>query len=373
MKIVILTANYGNGHNSVAQTLQKDLEKDHEVVVVNPQTEGGKLSNSITTIAEKLYNNVTSQYAANKFIYTTYSIMFKATHNISAVDSQMKLHGKKQVTDLIKKEKPDVLIAVFPYGIVVPKEYVNKTKVYSVITDYDFANMWYDKNIHGYFVATDDVKKALSKKGVDVSGIHTTGIPIKKEFFQINEAKKCKSILLTLGAKGMIEKKVLQNMEEVCVKNNAKLRIVCGKNEKLFNYINESEKNKLIKVYGFVDNMEQIIKKSDLIITKAGGISISEAIASETPLILNTTRSLAGQEEANIKFVIDRKIGIAVSEETIPSILDFVINNEENYLEMVKNIKVQKKRSYSKNIIDIITNLGDEYKLKKIKEINDNN
>ena len=363
MKIIILTANFGNGHNAVAQTLKKDLEKENEVIIVNPQEEAGKISNSITTVAEKFYNDITSKHAANKLIYSFYSIMFKATHNISIVDNHFKSYGKKHVTDLIERENPDVVIAVFPYGVAIPKNYAHDIKLYSVITDYKFANMWYNKGIDGYFVATDDVKNALHKKGVDVSGVHTTGIPIKKEFFQENCSKSCKNILLTLGAKGRIDKKVLKKIALTCVKNNVGLEIVCGRNEKLHKYVSENVSGDNITVHGFVSNMEEIINRSDLIITKAGGISISEAIASETPLILNTTRSLAGQEEANIKFVKQHKIGLAVVEKTIPEILEFIIENDNQYAEMVMNMKNTKKESYNANIIDIITSLGSDDKI----------
>ncbi|MGL5021037.1 MAG: MGDG synthase family glycosyltransferase [Mycoplasmatales bacterium] len=362
MKIIILTANFGNGHNAVAQTLKRDLEKENEVIIVNPQEEAGKIANSITTVAEKVYNNITSKHAANKLVYTFYSIMFKATHNISAVDNHFKSYGKKKVTDLIDRENPNVVIAVFPYGVAIPKNYAHDIKVYSVITDYNFANMWYSEGIDGYFVATDDVKEALHKKGVDVSDVHTTGIPIKKEFFQENCSNSCKHVLLTLGAKGRIDKKVLKEITLACVNNNVDLEIVCGRNEKLHKYVSENVSGDNIIVHGFVSNMDEIIKRSDLIITKAGGISISEAIASETPLILNTTRSLAGQEEANIKFVKQHKIGFAIIEKTIPEILEFVIKNDKQYTEMVKSMQTTKKQSYNDNIIDIITSLGNDNK-----------
>jgi processive 1,2-diacylglycerol beta-glucosyltransferase len=361
MKIIILTANFGNGHNAVAKTLQLDLEKqNHEVLVVNPQEEAGFISHRVTSVAEKFYNDVTSKHAANLLVYNFYSLCFKATHNISIVDQHFKSYGKRHVRDFIEKENPDVVIAVFPYGVAIPKNYTHYTKFYSVITDYNFANMWYNEGIDGYFVANDDVRNALDKKGVDMSDVHTTGIPIKKEFFQDNNATEVKSALLTLGAKGQIDKMILQELSNECVKLNVKLEIVCGKNEKLFNYVSENVVGENVVVHGFVDNMHEIIKRCDLIITKAGGISISEAIASETPLIINKTRSLAGQEEANIRYVTDQKIAIATKEKSIVEMLIFLVKNKLQYQEMVTNIKHTKKESYNVNMIDIITGLSND-------------
>lgn len=361
MKIIILTANFGNGHNAVAKTLQLDLEKqNHEVLVVNPQEEAGFISNRVTSVAERFYNDVTSKHAANLLVYNFYSLCFKATHNISIVDQHFKSYGKRHVRDFIEKENPDVVIAVFPYGVAIPKNYTHDTKFYSVITDYNFANMWYNDGIDGYFVATDDVRNALEQKGVDMSDVHTTGIPIKKDFFQDNNADKVRSVLLTLGAKGQIDKGVLQNLSTACINLNIKLEIVCGKNEKLYKYVSENVSGDNVVVHGFVNNMHEIIKRCDLIITKAGGISISEAIASETPLIINETRSLAGQEEANINYVTEQKIAIATKEKSIVEILIFLSKHDLQYQDMVKNIKRTKKESYNANMIDIITSLSND-------------
>lgn len=350
MKIVILTSNFGNGHNSVAQSLEKELSKTHEVHIVNPHKMNTGFKKVFIRMGENLYNDCISKSTTNPFFSNAYHFAFKSASRFDLIDNYTKSYGRNGIKNIITEINPDIVISVFPYKI----EAAGNIKVYEVITDYRFEGVWYDNTVDEYFVPNEDVANQLINSGVNPLMVHNTGIPIKKEFFTKKEIGSCRRILLTLGAHGKVNTSYLNLLVSTCLKENIILEIVCGNNAKIQKYIKEHCAHENIIVHGFVDNMPEILERCDLIITKAGGISISEAIASETPLLVNTTRSIKGQELSNIEFVERNMIGVVSKEKYIVKNLINIVKNDFVYDDLLINIKKMKELTYANDIFEII-------------------
>lgn len=350
MKIVILTSNFGNGHNSVAQSLEKELSKTHEVHIVNPHKMNTGLKKVFIKMGENLYNDFISKSTTNPFFSNAYHFAFKSASRFDLIDNYTKSYGRRGIKNIITDINPDIVISVFPYKI----ETSDDIKVYEVITDYRFEGVWYDNTVDEYFVPNEDVAKQLINSGVNPLVVHNTGIPIKKEFFTEKETYKCRNVLLTLGAHGKVNLHYLSSLIEACEKEGINLEIVCGNNKKIEKYLNDNFDYENLLVHGFVDNMHEIIERNNLIITKAGGISISEAIASETPLLVNTTRSIKGQELSNIEFVERNMIGVVSKEKNIVKNLINIVKNDLVYDDLLINIKKMKELTYANDIFEII-------------------
>ena len=138
-----------------------------------------------------------------------------------------------------------------------------------------------------------------------------------------------------------------------CLKNNLEVKVVCGKNEKMYEYL--KDRNDII-VYGFVDDMYNIYQDVDLVITKSGGISISECICSEKPMIINIDRSVAAQESKNQEYIKQTQIGICAKINEIDQAITKFATDDQFYQQVVNKIKQVNIDNYQQPIVDVIKN-----------------
>ena len=211
----------------------------------------------------------------------------------------------------------------------------------TVITDYTVHSHWVHQGVDGYIVACTEVSESLVSWGIKAQRIHVTGIPVSPKFEgemdpgQINLKLGLKSDLPTFlvmgGSYG-----VLKSAKRICKKLADSLVpvqtiIVCGKNKKLYlslKEVIEQGRNLMIR-FEFVDNVEELMTVSDLIITKAGGLTVSEALTKHLPLVIY--KPIPGQEEENAHFV--QRIGagcVAGNEEELGCLLKRFLRHPED-------------------------------------------
>ena len=136
---------------------------------------------------------------------------------------------------------------------------------------------------------------------------------------------------------------------------NFKIKIVAGRNEKLYKKLSDINYPN-IEVYGYVDNLNELMDESLYIVTKPGGVTIFEAINKELPLIV--LNSNIGQERGNVEFVKQNKIGFVIEDlDNLPFVLDYHINNPDIAAYLYKNIqRIKRSLNYSSLLIDMVIN-----------------
>jgi len=92
-----------------------------------------------------------------------------------------------------------------------------------------------------------------------------------------------------------------------------RLLVVAGINKKLFKILNKKRFTKNVHVFGYVEHIDKLMTVSDMIITKPGGITTSEALAKNVPMII--IKPLPGQEQNNTKFLL--KMGVAEKADSV--------------------------------------------------------
>ncbi len=351
MRVLIFTAKYGNGHMVVANELKNYFEsRGDEVFVRNPHMEYNK---PVTTLAEKMYANVFSKRANNKYLKGIYGLSFEMFGNRHT--SIFSRYGRREMTKIIKQTNPDLVIMTFPFQ--------NKkfdVPVISVITDYGFSKIWYSKNIDHYIVGCDEVKEELLKY-TDVDNVHVAGIPVNYRFSQVNNQTHVRRVVINLGALGGSEKEQIVKLITSLHLLDLTVEVVCGRNRKMYNYLNRlyGGINKIL-IHSYVNNMYEIYQRCDLIVSKAGGITIAEAISCELPLVINDTISLSGQEAMNIDFINEYEIGRCCSEDEIIKNIRYYLDNPEKYQESIMNmrkIKQTYEKTYDTTSLDIVRDL----------------
>lgn len=341
--ILILTAQFGAGHISAAKAIREYVLEQHDdwnIIIEN------FINASIPRMNKpmvKLYENNT-KYTPGLYNYYYY---LKKSFD-SRRDIAHKLYTPKLIEYILEK-KPDLIISTFPlaaacvYNFKI--KYPNlKIPTLTVITDVVDSLEWVYPGTDMYFVPSPEIKNRFVQKGISPQSIKVTGVPINSQFCCNNKkstSNKYKLLVLG-GGRGLFDfnDDFMYWMDNFIEnhKNNIDITIVTGNNTRLYNNLTSKKPLSNINVLGYVNDMHNLIKDYDLIITKPGGATLFEAIHSQTPVIVKVPK--IGQEIENAKFIIDKGIGIVYNDEAdlkyvfenlasdnFSSIMDFMHNN----------------------------------------------
>ncbi|MEC4629007.1 diglucosyl diacylglycerol synthase [Bacillus safensis] len=365
-KILILTANYGNGHMQVAKTLYDECKSQgfEHVVVSNLYQESNPIVSEVT---QYLY---LKSFSIGKQFYRLFYYGVDKIYNKRKFNIYLKM-GNKRLDELIQLHNPDIIIITFPM-IVVP-EYRNKTgkviPTFNVMTDFCLHKIWVHENIDRYYVATDYVKQKLVEIGTHPSDVKVTGIPIRPQFeadvpksmiykkYGLSSDKKV--LLIMAGAHG-----VLKNVKELCeallLDSEVQIVVVCGKNAALkqsLSVLEQAHPNQL-KALGYVEQIDELFRVTDCMITKPGGITLTEATAIGVPVILY--KPVPGQEKENALFFEDYGAAIVINrhEDILESVTN-LLQDEEKLETMKQNMKKLHLKQSSQTILEDIVEQSD--------------
>lgn len=353
--VLILTASFGMGHKSVSNALKEQIESEYKNVIVDIADILEIVNPKVKDLSSKMYSELTESYP---LVYNKlYDIKVKNKNNI--IDNIFSNLYYKKFYEYMEIMNPKLIISTFPlcssFVAKIKEEYNDNVSLITVITDVVDSWEWIYEGTNKYLVPTESIKNKLIDKGVDKNIILVTGIPVKKEFinenvnFSINDKT---TILVVLSGIEYISNELLNRLNEY---NDFKIKIVTGRNEKLYKRLNELQYSN-IEIYGYVNNLDEMMDESIFIVTKPGGVTIFEAINKELPLII--LNSNIGQEKGNIEFVKQNKIGIIIDNlDNLPHILDYYIHNPviaSNYRKNVKKIK--RTLNYNSLTIDSVIN-----------------
>ncbi|MBU8691400.1 diglucosyl diacylglycerol synthase [Bacillus altitudinis] len=365
-KILILTANYGNGHMQVAKTLYDECKSQgfEHVIVSNLYQESNPIVSEVT---QYLY---LKSFSIGKQFYRLFYYGVDKIYNKRKFNIYLKM-GNKRLDELIQLHNPDIIIITFPM-IVVP-EYRNKTgkviPTFNVMTDFCLHKIWVHENIDRYYVATDYVKQKLVEIGTHPSDVKVTGIPIRPQFevdvpksiiykkYGLSSDKKV--LLIMAGAHG-----VLKNVKELCeallLDSEVQIVVVCGKNAALKQSLSELEQAHpyQLKALGYVEQIDELFRVTDCMITKPGGITLTEATAIGVPVILY--KPVPGQEKENALFFEDYGAAIVINrhEDILESVTN-LLQDEEKLESMKQNIKKLHLKQSSQTILEDIVEQSD--------------
>ncbi|MFJ5963078.1 diglucosyl diacylglycerol synthase [Bacillus sp. NPDC093026] len=365
-KILILTANYGNGHMQVAKTLYDECKSQgfEHVTVSNLYQESNPIVSEVT---QYLY---LKSFSIGKQFYRLFYYGVDKIYNKRKFNIYLKM-GNKRLDELIQLHNPDIIIITFPM-IVVP-EYRNKTgkviPTFNVMTDFCLHKIWVHENIDRYYVATDYVKQKLVEIGTHPSDVKVTGIPIRPQFeedvpksmiykkYGLSSSKKV--LLIMAGAHG-----VLKNVKELCeallLNSEVQIVVVCGKNAALKHSLSDLEQAHpdQLKAFGYVEQIDELFRVTDCMITKPGGITLTEATAIGVPVILY--KPVPGQEKENALFFEDHGAAIVINRhEDILESVSHLLQDEETLETMKQNMKKLHLKKSSQTILKDIVEQSD--------------
>lgn len=215
------------------------------------------------------------------------------------------------------------------------------------------------------------MRNYLISKNISETKVFVTGIPISSRFLkkynkheilkEFNLGENKKNILFFAGGEfGLGKNRTLQIFEDL-VKNfdNIQIISIAGKNEKMKlnfeNIVKETNKEKNVRVLEFTNKVPELMSISDLVISKPGGLTTSESLASNLPMII--INPIPGQEEENAEFLESKGTGVWIRKNDSPyEILKNIIDNPVKLEKMKKNTEILAKKHSTEDICKIILN-----------------
>ncbi len=305
-RFFILTASIGTGHSQAARAIAEAIKEAHPEDSVRVLDFVSRNALSVDQIIKRTYLHMI------RLLPDMYDSLYSNSQKSGlgkTSQTLLSLSFRKRMKRLIQVLSPDALIFTHPFPAgaadLLKKEGDITIPLMGVITDFDIHQLWIDHHLDGYCVATPELARLLSKYDISPDIIHTTGIPVRKSFYEESAKKPVPekgTVLIMGGGLGLgritDDLKLLDAVEEI-----SKFIVITGQNIGLYEEVAAlSEKLKHpVELHSYTNKVAQIMGRSELLVTKPGALSCTEAIIMNKPMVLVNT--LPGQERANASFL----------------------------------------------------------------------
>lgn len=351
-RIIIFYASYGGGHLTAAKSIYEYLTNNYKNLDVELIDCMKYVNIAIEKITTAAYREMAKKapWAWGKI----YADSQKGP--LAHISSRSNKILAIKLLRLLKEKKPELIISTHPFGSQMCCYLKRKGKINSeiatIMTDFAPHDQWLIGSDYTdyFFVANEKMKESLVSKNINENKIFITGIPISSKFSQdfdkseIRKSFDLKENLFTVlffggGAFGLGKSKTIEILE-CFVKNfdNIQMIVISGKNEKMKNefekIVTENNRKESIKIFEYTDKVPELMSISDLVVTKPGGLTTSESLASNLPMII--INPIPGQEEDNAKFLEEKGVAIWIKKDNDPY---KIINNLLSNPQLLKNMK----------------------------------
>jgi processive 1,2-diacylglycerol beta-glucosyltransferase len=333
-KILILYASAGAGHKKAAEALADAAQSQGKDVVSRD------IVDFMPSLTRWCY---TKGYtlAITKFLWF-WGLLYKAFD--APWLSLMNVRLRKFVNAIVchklikylKDEKPKVVISTHFLASeavsYLKEKHPFKASLTTVVTDFGVHNFWIAPRTDLYCCASQESRQALLRRGIEDERIKVTGIPLHQKFRgyrdreevcqKLNIKSDCFTVLIATGrfGAGPIEKALAMFKED-----QIQFLVVCGHNAKLYNSL-QSKNFAFVRLFGFVENMEELMAVSHLMLTKAGGLTVTEALNTGLPMIFFFL--VPGQEMINAKILETAGAGSIVT--SLKGLRETILRFREN-------------------------------------------
>ncbi len=371
MKILIFYASYGGGHLNAAKSINEYLENHYKNVDVELIDCMKYVNKTIEKMTTKAYTEMAKKapWAWGR-IYSD-SQKGPLAHITSRSNKIMAI----KLLKLLREKQPDLIISTHPFGSQMCSYLKRKRKIHAkiatIMTDFASHDQWLVGSdfTDFFFVAHDKMKKDLIKKGISEKKVFATGIPLSSKFLKPYDRKKIfaelnlnpekKTILFFGGGKFGLGKTRTIEIFEGFVKYCTDMQIIsiAGKNEKMMlafqKIVSKYGKENSVVVLEYTNQVPEFMSISDLVVTKPGGLTTTESLASHLPMVI--INPIPGQEEENAKFLESNGIAIWIKkEDNVQEILENLFSHPDKLKNMKENTKKLAKLHSTQDICDIL-------------------
>ena len=387
-KVLIMSASTGGGHNRAARAIKEELESR----TIDNMSIECEIVDSL-----KLVNNTMDKVISRGYeksaLYTpkAYGSVYRFSETTIASKNEFKTNPltslmARKFKHLLNESTPDLIIGTHPFPMIAlstlkknnnihslsrSESFYKSTKVdippmISVLTDYTTHSTWIQNEIDYYIVGHEYVKELLVYEGVDSEKVKAFGIPVEKSFLshrdretvltELGLSPEKLTVLLMGGSFGAGNiKETLEDL--IAIDRDFQILVITGRNEhlkdKLSKMLDSTIHNKNICLLGYTNKMNDILASIDVLISKPGGLTTTEALLNDVPMIV--PYFIPGQEEENAQFLEHSNIGIWLKKQmNITETISNFISNDAKLKQMKENTKKISNRNSTKDICTIL-------------------
>lgn len=335
-KVLIFSASAGAGHARAAEALIETAELQSLPLEVRHHD----ILDFTFPLFKKVYGDIQSA------IVNASPELWGFLYNKSASSRQMKKPAFIKAFDhfnfhsymnILRTEQPDAVVCThfLPYAAIAGELEKQSWRIpfFSVATDYEVHSLWMNRSVKRFYVPSDEAAWSMQQRGIPAGRIRITGIPVAPSFSakvskrgqrkQLAFPEDAFTIMILSGGFGLnmmndLVPAVMEFLLKTFARRKIQVVVVCGKNvslQKTFGNLRYGGSVNL-KVFGFVRNIDQLMSASDVLITKAGGLTVTEALAKRLPMILYDP--VPGEEGRNAMYLIER--GAALGALSLPTL-----------------------------------------------------
>lgn len=323
-RIILMYISEVSGHRSATMAIEKAIktfEPKAEILNINA-------FNYTNPISEKVVNRIYMEVIKRTpkiwdYLYDNPGVV----KSLEKIKQYIHKSNSPKLKKLFDEFNPDIVVCTqaYPCGMVADykKTYGVSLPLVAVLTDYIPHSYWVYDMVDYYITPSEDVSARLEKKGVMPSKIKPYGIPFDQKFNQPLNSKEIlgklnlnpqKPVVLIMGGgQGLGPIKTIVKSLEKSGHDIQEL-IVTGTNKKLFRSLKREIKHckKSIHLFGFVENIHELMRVSGVIISKPGGVTTAEVLSMGLPMVI--VKPIPGQEVNNTNFLTSKAAAIKVDE-----------------------------------------------------------
>ena len=364
-RVLLFYISRFSGHYHAAKSIERALRDlgDVEVKIVNAFDYTNPILGKIITKAYIEVVKKKPQFWGN--IYDNPEVLEKTRK----ARERFQKRGLSRIKTLMGSFCPDMVICTQAYPCAMVSGYKKETgdniPLVGVLTDRAPHSYWLFDEADIYVVPSEETRDVLVQKGVPSGKIKIFGIPIDSKFSIMHDKKKIcrrfevledKRKILVMGGNqglGALEDIVLSFSEDG--EHDYQIMVVTGKNKRLFRKLKKlisTRKDKRFKLFSYVENIDELMEISDLIITKAGGITTSEALAKGLPMLI--VEPIPGQERMNSDYLVSEGAAIEVDDiSSIVSVTNDLFTSKKVFSKMEQNAVRLSKADSSLRIAEL--------------------
>lgn len=355
MKSLVLSCSTGGGHNGCGHYIEKEFNKNG--ISCDFVDYFDILGPKAKERSEKIYLDTTK---GNGEIF---KIAYKLGEAYSKTGITSPVYGfnklmRNKIYEYLKENSYDLVISphLFPaMAVTALKDEGKKIGLINVATDYHAVPFWEETKPDFFVIPHSSLKEEFLEKGFDPEILLDFGIPVSTDFSDVkgnlNLPKDKNIILITSGSMGF------GKMKEIVIKilndiENSYIIAICGKNKKLYDELKKVDNQNLL-VEGFVNNLNEYINASDVVLTKPGGLTSTEVAVIRKPMI--HLMPIPGVENYNAEFF--RENGLSLVSNSVDEVLkntDEILKNKELQNNMINNQSKIINRYSAKDLVDFI-------------------
>lgn len=358
-RILILSASFGGGHRSASEALQRYINAHHrrhvEVAVIDFFEE---FAPSLNLLGKFAYSQ------SVQFFPELYGTFFDLTNKMptNPVVHELGQFGYAKAATFIDTWHPDAVISTYPIagGVVSDLKASRHPELLSatVVTDYGVHRTWLHPATDLFFVASREVGEDIASRGVPWERIAVSGIPIHERFSEPLDQAACRvelgleskfTVMLTPAAGTPSD---LKDITSALVSSGIQVVAVTGNNNRLRRRLQSVQRrHPQAHVLGYVREMNRVMRASDVLVGKAGGLTVSESLAMGLPLII--FNPVPGQETYNVDFLVNYGAGLwARDEDDVIEKVRFLSTHPRRLGQMAENADMLGKPAAARAVVE---------------------